>query len=115
MLSDSYMYVLDVLRYDVEQVESIVRLLNDRSIGWVEFNERAFTEKDVVDKLMLLVESELVVVLYEEGGWLVECPGDFEGLKKSPNRFWYKMTEKGRAVYDEWEPPVNDGDSAGTS
>ena len=102
------MFILDVLRHDViEQVSSIVRLLNDRTcIGWREFWPHDFSVSEVVPSLLDLVRADLVRALREEEGkeQLVPIPcGQLNACEAE--EVWFSLTEEGRRRWEEWVPP----------
>lgn len=102
------MFVLDVLRHDVvEQVSSIVRLLNDRTcIGWRQFWPHDISSSEVVPALLDLERSGLVRALQETEGkdQLVPIPsGQLDASYAEV--VWFALTEKGRRLWEEWEPP----------
>jgi hypothetical protein len=101
------MFVLDVLRYDVEQVVNILALLNsDGCIGWRAFWARDFTEQDVVPVLRELASNGLVEVLSEtDQAELRPAVGTIE--LGGDTKLWFAITDKGRRAWEAWEdPPV---------
>lgn len=108
------MFVLDVLKYDIEQISSIVNLMNNAGcIGWRECWPADFSKEDVIPVLGELVqdgyldlydysEPEKRLVPAGDVGYL---PGDFSGNEE---KFWYLLTNKGRKLLDIWDPPVSD-------
>lgn len=108
------MFVLDVLRYDIEQIPSILKLLNaNGGIGWREFWPRDFTYNDILQVLPALIREKMILyyVFSEEENLLVPAgphgylPSNFE---EQAENGWYLLTERGKKVCDEWEPPTKD-------
>jgi hypothetical protein len=63
------MFIIDVLRYDVEAIPSILKLLNDDgSLGWRFAWPHDFTIEEVKQTLEELLQKDLVLPLYE-GHW----------------------------------------------
>lgn len=108
------MFVLDVLQHDIEQITSIVNLLNDDSgsIGWRDCWPRDFTKNDVISVIDELIQDGLVDVYdySDDERCLVPAspvgfiPSDFSGNQE---RYWYLLTEKGRALLKIWSPPTS--------
>ena len=100
------MYVLDALADDVEDLESILRVLNsDSAIGWHRQWGRHFTTADVVASLTRLIAADRVrvSVLSVDGKWLEELPA----TQFPPAAFgeaWFALTPHGRIVHATWEP-----------
>jgi hypothetical protein len=102
------MFVLDVLRHDVvEQLSSVVRLLNDTTcIGWRQFWPHDFSSSEVVPALLDLERSGLVRALRETEGENQLAPIPSGQLDSSEaEEVWFGLTEKGRRLWEEWEPP----------
>ena len=100
------MYVLDTLANDVEELESILRMLNSETdLGWHEEWGRNFTRPDVVSALSRLIRQDFVRVFVpdEEGKALLEIaqrsmpPANYDDV-------YFGMTERGRLVHTNWDP-----------
>ena len=99
------MFVLDVLRYDIEKVDGILELLNNRGcIGWRVFWERDFNRDEVVSALEELVQRKMVCVLREQSMELVKCdpPKNFADMA---DYLWFKIRKRGLEAWNEWIPP----------
>jgi len=101
------MFIADVLRYDIEAVPSILRLLNNRgAIGWREFWPRDFTEEDILPALEELVSQGLVQPLEVDESTRelrrVERPVN---VRAEASELWFLLTKRGWDAWDEWEPP----------
>jgi hypothetical protein len=101
------MFVLDVLRHDeLEQVSSLVKMLNDRScIGWRDHWPHDFTQEEVTAALNELVQQGKVEAMLENPkGEFVPAPKT--RLKTSGSAAWFRLTPAGQAAWDQWEPPA---------
>lgn len=107
--SELSMFVLDVLRYDIEQIDSIIKLLNDSGcIGWRHCWPRDFAVPEVVSELKSLVRKRLVDV-YESNSdesELVAVDWGEIDVDAHATEYWYLLTDRGRKVWDSWEPPL---------
>lgn len=102
------LYVLDALANDVEDLDSILRMLNSNtSLGWVREWGRPFHRSELVNALSRLTAKNYVqvLVLTEDGRNLEPLapttlpPGSFEDV-------YFAMTDRGRTVHRTWEPSV---------
>jgi hypothetical protein len=96
------MFVVDVLRYDIEQISNIVTLLNDaHGVGWRVFWPRDFDEFEVFDALKKLLEMGYVEPLIEslEERAIVPFPGAVASLEEA-KALWFVLTRKG---WDAWK------------
>jgi hypothetical protein len=106
------MCILDVLKYDIENVAGIVRLLNDRTcIGWRNFRDRDFSNEEVVSALHDLVRGNMVIVLREESDALVRIniPKYFTDIAGS---LWFKIRKSGLEALNRWNPPMDPAEQA---
>lgn len=106
------MFVIDVLRYDIEAIPSIIKLLNDRTIGWRNFWPHDFTELEVVEALKGLLPKGLVKPLVYDKSTkeLVDIEiENFRDIESSIGSFWFILTEKGWEVWNNWDdPPIEE-------
>ena len=102
------MYVLDALANDVEDIESILRMLNSETdLGWRAEWGREFNRLDVVSALSRLIRQDFVRVFIhdEEGKALREIanallpPANYDDA-------YFGMTERGRVMHSNWDPPT---------
>lgn len=103
------MFILDILRHDeVEQISSMVRMLNDRScIGWRDHWPHDFVEDEVLAAAQNLVERGDVAVLQEDaGGEFVLARRSVQNAQNTEMELWYRMTPAGRAAWENWDPPT---------
>lgn len=100
------MFVLDALANDIEDLESILRMLNsDTSLGWSMEWGRPFERAEVVEALSRLVAKDYVQVLVFAGdGKSLDAlpakvlpPGNYETA-------YFALTEHGRFVHRNWDP-----------
>lgn len=107
------MFVIDVLRYDIEQIPNIVTLLNARGgVGWRVFWPRDFQEEEVWRALRELLASGHVVPYIDapEAFEIIPYDGEIGGLEQA-RALWFELTEKGWAAWESWEDcPVSDED-----
>ena len=104
--SDLPMFVLDVLRYDIEQVENILDLLNSTgSVGWRVFWPHDFTRDEVVEALRVILDRGDVRALdVDPDSDTMTIDFDHRGLfPESADRLWYRLTQQGRRRWEEWE------------
>jgi hypothetical protein len=110
---DLRMFILDVLRHDVEEVASIVKMLNNRGcIGWRTFSDHDFTVQEVIPALQELLQKGLVASLsYDpEKGTLVPAEKGLNDLEGE--EVYFELTLRGFAVWEKWSPPIEDSPSA---
>ncbi len=107
-LSTPDLYVLDALSNDIEDLESILRMLNsDTALGWAKEWGRAFTRGEIVEALTRLIRKAFVrvLVLADDGKSLTDLdPGTLP-----PNDYaevYFSLTERGRMVHADWDPMV---------
>ena len=102
------MFVVDVLRHDMEPLSSVIKMLNnDGSIGWRGFWPHDFTEAEAGQALDELVNRKWVEVLEysQPSNQLVPAQGTFD-IGKKPSRLWFRLTEAGRQAWEDWKPPT---------
>lgn len=100
------MYVLDTLANDIEDADSVLRMLNsDTDLGWRKEWGREFTMVDVVSAMSRLIRGDFVRVLaldedsknFRELGRRVLPSGSYSDV-------YYAMTERGRLLHSNWDP-----------
>ena len=103
-----HLFILDVLRRDLENVQSLLNMLNDdTSIGWRDFWPRDFSEAEVVPALNDLARDGLIKQLVEQGGELVEKQQSVV-LVSGEEAVWFQITRRGLDVWNAWRPPTVD-------
>jgi len=97
-------FILDVLRYDIEQIPSVLTLLNDTgSIGWREFWDRDFERGEVREMLEYLTERGLVVPYADvDEPELVPVPVE-RARQMEDEDLWWLLDERGKEAWDKWE------------
>lgn len=103
------MFILDVLRHDVvEQIPSILKLLNNRSsLGWRGFWPHDFNADEVVPALKELIRDGAINACAEdESGELQPLIPEQVEAEQDEGRLWFGITEKGRKLWNQWEPPT---------
>ena len=104
------LYVLDAIADDVEDLATILRVLNsDTAIGWHHTWGRHFERGEVVEALSRLVWAGLarVAVLSADGKELVELPP--KELPANYDDVWFRITSAGRLVHTNWNPDLANG------
>ena len=99
------MFILDVLRYDIEQISNIVSLLNNTgSVGWRVFSSQDFEPVEVYEALRGLIASGLVGVYIDlpENEEIVPYDGEIATFAETHN-LWFRLTSKGWKAWDAWE------------
>jgi hypothetical protein len=99
-------YVLDTLANDVEDLESILRMLkSETDLGWRKEWGHPFTRLDVVSALSRLVRDDFVQVFALGSASSAAMPlprgamppGDYDDV-------YFGLTERGRIAHSNWEP-----------
>jgi hypothetical protein len=63
-VSEFDMFVIDVLRHDIEDVAAVLRMLNNTgSLGWRKFSSHDFTREEVKAALARLIKAGLATPL----------------------------------------------------
>ena len=104
---DLMMFVIDVLRYDMENIEYLVQLLNsDGCVGWRFAWAREFTQADVVGAIERLLDIGMVQCYIERPDALraVEPPVD---MSRDRDALWFELTPAGWAAGERWDPPID--------
>lgn len=98
------LYVLDALADDIEDLESILRMLNNPSIGWREEWGKDFERPEVVTALSRLIRAGqvLVYVLDAQGKELI--PAQEQTLPSSSyDDVWFGPSPAGRIRHQTWK------------
>jgi hypothetical protein len=116
-LPDLWMFIIDVLRYDIEPISSIVNLLNDDdSIGWREFWPADFAALEVAGALEELVARRYVQPLtYDPNKKELVESSVMSGFIESPEDYWFLLMKAGRELWESWEPPTASPPSKGSA
>lgn len=105
---DCRMFVLDVLKYDIEQIGSILNLLNDDTcIGWRPFRDRPFDAAEVTKWLVELADQGLVEVCHERGGYLVPVEDTSVLNEYTVSAYWFRLMTRGEKALERWDPPID--------
>jgi hypothetical protein len=103
------MFVLDVLRHDdIEQLSSILKLMNnDGCIGWREFWPHDFAADEVIPVLEGHVRAGYVTAWREHDSTdeLLPVTADKLDVRRDQEDLWFALTDKGRALWNQWDPP----------
>jgi hypothetical protein len=114
-ISQMAMFVIDVLRYDIETTSSILKLLNDRgSIGWRFAWSKDFTEAEVIQALKELVRKGLVKLLLQDEAIKELVPvSETEVIWDNVDSLWFKLTKNGWQTWNQWDDPPREQDLKG--
>ena len=105
------MFIVDVLRYDIEQISSVLNLLNSEGcIGWREFWPRDFRFDEVATELIALVESGLVerLEVAEDKYELVPLARSMDPALM--DQLWFRITKRGWQAWGTWDAPISPED-----
>ena len=96
-------FVLDVLQYDIEQMDSILSMLNARSdMGWRDLSDRDYTTPEVREVLEHLAGGGLVIPYADLGGEQL-LPVDKERAKRMSDKdLWWLLSVEGEKKLDGW-------------
>ena len=109
--ADLSMFILDVLRYDIEPMDSIIKLLNDDGcIGWRHLWSRDFTISDVLPELKKLLQMQFLDIyeLDDSNTELIPVEPNEINIDERGDEYWYLITDTGQKAWKDWEPPVSD-------
>jgi hypothetical protein len=101
------MFVIDVLHYDIEDTEAILRMLNNSGpLGWRTFSSQDFTREEVLIALDRLIREGFVRPLEYDPvrGELVDMDRPVDVLKESSS-LWFKLKELGLDLWNSWKSP----------
>ncbi len=105
-------FVLDTLANDLEDLPSILRILNSPTeLGWRDQHLAPFVRDEVVPSLIGAVRRGHVEACVYDGeqrslvsaGTGVMPSGDLTEV-------WFRLTTRGKVVLDTWDPPPLPGD-----
>ncbi len=102
------MFIVDVLRHDIEQVSSIIKLLNDREcIGWREFWPHDFSIEEAVYSLNRLMNRSYVrQLIYDQENKVLIPAVTTNEIVTGEEEYWFELTDLGKAAWKEWNPPA---------
>lgn len=107
------MFVIDVLRYDIENIPSILKLLNNRSsVGWRFAWPHDFAEVEVIQALKDLIKNGWVKPLRENETHKNIVPVDEdEDIWNNIDTLWFELTGQGWQAWNNWDnPPIKEDD-----
>lgn len=105
------LYVLDAIADDIEDIESILRMLNNPSIGWREEWGKDFERPEVVLALSRLVKAGQVLAygLDGQGKELIEA--NKQALASTTyDDFWFGPSPAGRIRHQTWKAQTSAND-----
>ena len=96
-------FVLDVLQYDIEQMSSILGMLNATSdMGWRDSTERDFSAPEVREVLHYLAGGGLVIPYADLGGEQLVPIEKVSAKRRSDEDLWWLLSAEGEKVLNEW-------------
>jgi hypothetical protein len=104
------MFIIDVLQHDIENLSSILRLLNnDSCIGWRVFWPHEFSAQEVVPELIRLCSQGLLAafMVREDDNALHEIDRRPSETEVTSGDLWFSVSKQGNACWDAWEPPTD--------
>ncbi len=98
-------FVLDAVANDLEELDNILRLMNDEVYGWRSYHPALFTTADVIPALRRTVRDGLVrvAVVSATEPVLEELP-ERTWPSGSLEDAWFGLTPHGKIVHASWEP-----------
>src|SRR5207253_4315935 len=101
---DRDFYILDALANDVEDVSSILQMLNsDSELGWHKELGRKFTCNDVAEGLSRLVRLGSVQVYLTDDDEKALIPLAEKTLPLEMSVAWFGLTGRGRLIHENWK------------
>lgn len=101
-------YVLESLIYDIESYPLICQMINSdhAELEWKSHYGGRVPETDILAALVRCVRSGLVEACVETETALVGC-GDRVVPDVPLDRLWYRLTDAGSLVVDNWDPEAS--------
>jgi hypothetical protein len=97
----------DVLKYDIEQISSVMSLINsDGCIGWRELRRRLFDRREVTHWLNELVQRGWVEACEESDGFLTLADPPLR-IVEDVEHYWFRLTDDGLNALESWDAPVD--------
>ena len=101
------MFVIDVLRYDIEDLAAVLRMLNNTGpMGWRKFWPRDFTPEEVLEALDRLVSRGLAKPIEYDPvrRELVDADRHVD-VQKEGGSLWYKVEQSALDLWNKWKSP----------
>src|SRR5437867_2405612 len=104
------MFIIDVLRHDIEDMDAILRMLNSTSaLGWREFWPRDFHREEVLEALGRLVKAGMVRPLrYDHTKRELIDIDDYIDVTNTAEPLWFKLERPGLAEWNRWDWPEDE-------
>jgi hypothetical protein len=101
------MFVIDVLRHDIEDLDAVLRMLNNTGLlGWRKFWPRDFTREEVLEALDRLVSRGLAKPLeydpVKRELVTLDRPVD---VRREGGSLWYTLEQSALDLWNEWKSP----------
>ena len=102
------LYVMDSLANDIEDLESILRMLNsDTVLGWHKEWGREFERAEIVEALSRMIRDDMVrVYVFAAGNKVLEEAPPRSLPPASYDDVYFGLTPRGRLVHQNWEPDI---------
>ena len=101
---DIDMFVIDVLRYDIEDLAAVLRMLNNSGpMGWRKFWPHDFTREEVLEALDRLVSRGLAKPIEYDPvrRELVDVDRHVD-VQEEGSLLWYKVEQSALDLWKEW-------------
>ena len=98
------MFVIDVLRYDIEDLAAVLRMLNNSGpMGWRKFWPHDFTREEVLEALDRLVSRGLAKPIEYDPvrRELVDVDRHVD-VQEESSLLWYKVEQSALDLWKEW-------------
>lgn len=108
------LYVLDALCNDIEDLDSILRMLNgDTALGWAAEWGRPFQRGELIEAISRLVAKNYVQVLVlAPDGKRLEARSATALPSGNYQDVYFALTDRGRLVHRNWDPGLEGNASA---
>lgn len=100
-------FVLDTLSNDIEALENVLDMLNSATeMGWRDQHDGPFTRQEVIPALLRGVrEGNIEICVYSEEQKALVDVGEHVIPAMPLETVWFRLTDRGKVVLDNWEPP----------
>lgn len=107
------LFVLDALANDLEDLESVLRILNSPSeLGWRDQHPAVFTREEVIPAVFRGIGEGNIEACVTAAAEPVLIGLGERKLPDGPlDEVWFRLTKRGRTVLNSWDPPPWAGES----
>ncbi|MGC4005461.1 MAG: hypothetical protein QM811_21005 [Pirellulales bacterium] len=98
------MCVIDALQDDIENIDSVLRMLNNKSeSSWATARGRQFTMDEVLSSIRELIQRNLISPLAEiEPGFVMQIDALIAKTDTELEFLWFSLEPAGRDAMKEW-------------